>query len=98
MEIFNIAYPAVGAPLFDNGRIMTIRGRCPEGDCYGWGGELSFGWDVMNTFHHTDSDGLVPQASAVLEGTPHIADFPDFDHYELVLEPSVALKAAEHLP
>ncbi|MEW5723810.1 MAG: alpha/beta fold hydrolase [Thermodesulfobacteriota bacterium] len=95
---FNQAHPVAGAPLFNNGVIHTIRGGCPEGDCYGWGGELSMGWDVLKTFYHTDSDGLVPQDSAVIEGARHVADFPDFDHYELVLEPGVALKAAEYLP
>lgn len=98
VEQFNRTYPVSGSPLFDDGKIFTIRGRCPDGDCHGWGGELSLGWDVMRTVHHTDSDGLVPQASAVVDGAEQIADFPDFDHYELVFEPTVSLKAAERLP
>lgn len=95
---FNQAYPVPGSPMHNNGKVYTIRGGCPDGDCHGWGGELSFGWDILKYYFHTDSDGLVPEASALADGAEHIADFPDFDHYELVFEPAVALKAAEKLP
>ncbi len=98
VEAFNRLYPATGAPLHKNGRIYTIRGRCPKGACFGWGGELHLGWNIMRTVNHTDSDGLVPTASAVIEGTDHLGDFDDFDHYELVQEPEVALTAARPLP
>jgi len=94
---FNRACPVAEARLFEGGRIYTIRGRCPNGGCFGWGGELHLGWNILRTVYDTDSDGMVPSDSAVIEGAPHLADFPDFDHYELVQEPSVLLAAAARL-
>ena len=40
---------------------------------------------------------MVPFDSAIIEGATHIWDFPDFDHFDLVQEPSVAEKASEYL-
>ena len=76
----------------------TVRGDCPGGDCLGWGGELALGWQFLKRVYEVDNDGLVPYDSAVLDGAGHIGDFPEYDHYELVLQPDVALKAAEYLP
>lgn len=98
MAEFNKAYPIADAPLADSGAVYTVRGNCPDGNCVGWGGELALGWQVMKKFYDVDNDGLVPYDSAVLEGAGHVGDFSDYDHYELVTQPDVALKAAEYLP
>ncbi|MFH1139167.1 MAG: alpha/beta hydrolase [Pseudomonadota bacterium] len=95
---FNETHPASAARLLDGGAIQTIRGNCPAGDCFGWGGELALGWRVLKTFYNLDSDGLVPQASALLAGAGHLADFNTFDHQALAREPSVAAAAAACLP
>ena len=98
MARFNKAYPAAEAPLAQGGAMHTVRGDCPGGDCLGWGGELALGWQFLKRVYEVDNDGLVPYDSAVLDGAGHIGDFPEYDHYELVLQPDVALKAAEYLP
>lgn len=95
---FNETYPASAAPLAPGGAIYTVRGNCPDGDCVGWGGELALGWRVLHGFYDVENDGLVPYDSAVLDGAVFIADYPAYDHYELVLQPDVAVKAAEYLP
>ena len=61
-------------------------------------GELLLGWQILSEVYGTKSDGLVPHDSAVIDGADHIADFPNYDHYDLVLQPDVAEKAAEYLP
>ncbi|GAB4334325.1 MAG: hypothetical protein Kow0089_03470 [Desulfobulbaceae bacterium] len=97
MERFNTAYPVAKAPLAEGGRIYTIRG-VPEGsDCFGWSGELLFGWQVLAKAYDTGNDGLVPEDSALIEGAIHIGDFPGFDHYHLVQRAEVVKKAAEYL-
>lgn len=97
MKEFNIKFPIQNSPLADNGKIYTIRGDCDGEDCFGWGGELLFGWLFITQTTNKDNDGLVPFDSAIIEGAPHISDFPDFDHFDLVREPSVAEKASEYL-
>lgn len=97
LKKFNISYPVKGAPLSDGGRIYTIRGDCDGKDCFGWGGELLFGWTFIRLKTKEDNDGLVPYHSAIIEGAIHIADYPDFDHSDLVEEPVVAEKASEYL-
>ena len=79
------------------GRIHTIRGDCDGNDCFGWGGELLFRWTFIILKTKEDYDGLVPYHSAIIEGAIHIADYPDFDHSDLVEEPVVAEKASEYL-
>jgi hypothetical protein len=39
----------------------------------------------------------VPWDSAVIDGAEHVADYNDYDHYELVTQPEVAIKAAKYL-
>jgi len=94
---FNEKFPIDSSPLAENGRIYTIRGDCDGNDCFGWGGELFFGWNFITKTTQKDNDGLVPYDSAIIDGAVHIGDFSDFDHFDLVREPSVAVKAAEYL-
>lgn len=98
LDQFNRKYPPDAAPLAGEGRIFTIRGRPKCSDCFGWAGELFAGCQILARAHHTVSDGLVPDESAIIDGADHIADFPRFDHLDLVRKPEVARKAAEHLP
>lgn len=98
MARFNQHYPVQGMPLAVNSTIQTIRG-VPEGtDCFGWAGELLLGWRILSSSYHTRSDGLVPHESALIRGAGHIGDFPGYDHYDLVKQPGVAIKAARFLP
>ena len=97
IEKFNEKYPVKSSPLADNGKIYTIRGDCDGKDCFGWGGELLLGWTIISQTTDKDNDGLVPFDSAIIEYAVHIADFPDYDHLDLVQEPSVAKKASEYL-
>ncbi|MCP3921461.1 MAG: alpha/beta hydrolase [Desulfobacterales bacterium] len=94
---FNKKYPIYNSPLADNGKIYTIRGDCDGKDCFGWGGELMFGWTFIKLKTNKDNDGLVPYDSAIIEGAIHIADYPDFDHSDLVKEPEVAARASYYL-
>ncbi len=96
--VFNRDHPPASAPLAQHGRIFTIRGDADADQGFGPFGELRLGWAILHERHRTDSDGLVPTDSAVLDGTVALADFPDFDHYRLVREPAVARKAAGALP
>jgi hypothetical protein len=79
-----------------NGKMYTIRGNA-DGNSFGWAGELQIGWQILSKVHETDSDGLVPHASASIEGADHIADFPEYDHYDLVRQPEVVTAAARYL-
>jgi triacylglycerol lipase len=97
LKEFNQKFPIESSPLAENGKIYTIRGDCDGNDCFGWGGELLFGWTFITQTTNKDNDGLVPFDSAVIQGATHIWDFPDFDHLDLVQEPSVAEKASEYL-
>lgn len=95
---FNKKYPVAGTPLASSSMFHTIRG-VPDGtDCYGWMGELFFGWQILTHMYTTKNDGLVPHDSAIIEGSNHLGDFPHHDHFDLVREPDVAKTAAEHLP
>ena len=95
---FNARYPASEARLAEGGRIATIRGGSERPGSLGAIGELVLGWTLLHEVHGVDSDGLVPSASALLEGATHLADFPGVDHHALVRDPAVARRAAEALP
>lgn len=95
---FNEQYPIANTPLTSSKTIHTIRGIPEWSDCYGWMGELFFGWQILSNIYNTQNDGLVPEDSAIIEGAKHIADFPGYDHFDLVREPSVAKTAAKYLP
>lgn len=95
LKTFNQKFPVNGAPLAENGTICTIRGDCDGTDCFGWGGELLFGWIYIKNTINRDNDGLVPFDSAIVDGANNIWDFEDFDHFDLVQEPSVAEKASQ---
>ncbi|MBO2531754.1 MAG: hypothetical protein CW342_02465 [Thermoactinomycetaceae bacterium] len=98
VEDFNRRFPVENAPLYNGGKIYTIRGDS-DGKIWEWGamGELYVGWHILHKKHGTDSDGLVPHASAVIEGAVHLADFPNYHHLDLVTREEVAKKAAEVL-
>lgn len=95
---FNLRYPVQGAPLAAGGKVYTVRGGCPGGYCFGWGGELVAGWSILKSFYHAENDGMVPWGSAVITGAVHIADYPHHDHYQLVRDPRVALEVSRYLP
>ena len=98
IALFNNKYPAGSTPLTSNKKIYTIRGVPDATDCFGWAGELLLGWQILSTVYDTKSDGLVPYDSAIINGAEHIADFPHYDHYDLVRQPDVVKTAAEYLP
>jgi pimeloyl-ACP methyl ester carboxylesterase len=95
---FNRQFPIPDARVPDNCKIYTIRGDSDGYDSFGWGGELFFGWPVMRLFYWTDSDGIVSEESSIIDGAMHIGDFSGDDHYDLVRDPAVVIKAAEYLP
>jgi len=98
VERFNRNFPIEDTPLTAGGPVYLIRGDCDGLDCFGWAGELMLGYRLLSILHETDSDGLVPKKSAVIDGAKHGFDFWDYDHFDLVREPTVAVKAAEYLP
>jgi hypothetical protein len=60
--------------------------------------ELALGWTLLHAVHGLESDGLVPDASALLEGASHLADFQGVDHHGLIHNAAVARRAASVLP
>ncbi len=90
--------------------IYTIRG-CSHGLMIGALGECHVGHEVMELLHRTGSDGLVPTASARIDGARHLASFdgkthsvagvrtrlPLLDHYGLVRDPTVVRVIARAL-
>lgn len=94
---FNRRFPIASAPLADEGRVYTIRGDASGVGSFGWAGELGLGWWVMKVFTFSDSDGLVPPSSAVIDGAEHVADFENYNHYNLVQMPDVAMTASRYL-
>ncbi|MBF0099916.1 MAG: alpha/beta fold hydrolase [Desulfobacterales bacterium] len=97
VEDFNKKFPVRNAPLADKGKIYTIRGDCDLWDCYTLFFELIAGWEALYFVYFTDSDGIVPTNSSVIDGAEHIADFWDYDHRDLVKRPEVAEKACQYL-
>lgn len=95
---FNRQFPIPDMNVTNNCKVYTIRGDSDGYDSFGWGGELFFGWPIMRLFYWTDSDGIVPEESSVIKGAMHIGDFSGDDHYDLVRDPAVVIKAAEYLP
>ncbi len=89
---FNVQYPPPG-PMADSGKIYTIGGDGDGWDCWGWGGELQVGWDILTTVYWTDSDGAVPQGYDTISGTTFIKRFWSYDHMELVTQSAVADEA-----
>ncbi|MEW9033129.1 MAG: alpha/beta fold hydrolase [Planifilum fimeticola] len=98
VEDFNRRCPVKNAPFYGGGKMYTIRGDS-DGKIWEWGvmGEIYLGWHTLHKKHGTDSDGMVPRESAVIDGAEHIADFPDYHHLDLVTREEVAKKAAEVL-
>ncbi|RJP76509.1 MAG: alpha/beta fold hydrolase [Desulfobacteraceae bacterium] len=93
---FNVQYPCPG-PMADSGKIYTIGGDGDGWDCWGWGGELQVGWDILTMIYWTDSDGAVPRDADRIGGTTFITRFWSYDHMELVTKADVATKALQYL-
>lgn len=89
---FNVQYPAPG-PMADNGKIYAIGGDGDGWDCWGWGGELQVGWDILATIYWRDSDGAVPRDYDKVSGTTFVKRFWSYDHMELVTKSAVADEA-----
>ncbi len=98
MVKFNSMFPVASTPFAVNDKLYLIRGDCDGFDCFGWAGELLLGYHILSVVYDTDSDGLVPTDSAIIEGAECIKDFIHFDHFDLVLEHEVAETAAGYLP
>jgi len=94
---FNVAYRVSSARLANSGRIYTIGGDGDGWDCWGWGGELQVGWDILTTIYWRDSDGAVARGDEQISGATHVATFSSYDHMELVTKSDVAAKAASYL-
>ncbi len=94
---FNVAYPVSSARLANSGKIYTIAGDGDGWDCWGWGGELQVGWDILTTIYWRDSDGAVARGDEQITGATHVATFCRYDHMELVTKSDVATKAASYL-
>jgi triacylglycerol lipase len=92
---FNARYPASAARLAEGGRIYTIRGRVDGPSSLA---ELAVGWTLLHAVDGLESDGLVPDASALLDGAEHLADFAGTDHHDLIRDAAVARRAASVLP
>jgi triacylglycerol lipase len=92
---FNPSYPAPG-PVASGGGIYAIGGDADGWDCWGWGGELQLGWDILSTIHWTDNDGLVPNGNCYMTGIPLVTRFNSYDHMELVTKSDVATKALQY--
>jgi len=95
---FNSMYPISGSPMYMHGKIYTIRGDS-DGKINQQGamGELYIGWHELFLINKTDSDGLVPYNSSVINGAIHIGDFK-YDHQDIVRKLDVAERAAQYLP
>ncbi|MFZ5643931.1 MAG: esterase/lipase family protein [Bacillota bacterium] len=90
VEEFNRKYPVEGCQMYDNGKVYTIRGSAGGRPWeWGWGGELFLGWHHLKWLCGTDSDGLVPYKSALIDGARHLADLPGCHHLELVRDPRI---------
>ncbi len=96
-ESFNSTYPVAGMPFAPGGALYTIRAGAGGFGSFGWGGELFSGWYVLKYAHHVENDGLVPWNNAVIAGASNIADYVQYDHFDIVRKPDVAKKAAECL-
>ncbi|HEY8415660.1 MAG TPA: alpha/beta fold hydrolase [Thermaerobacter sp.] len=81
-----------------HGPVYTVRGCGRLGLNWGVLGELLAGGVHLRWRYGTRSDGLVPEASAVIEGAVHIADLHGCDHLDLVRRPEVADLCARYLP
>lgn len=88
--------PVAGMPFADGGKMYTITGDGDGWDCWGWGGELFAGWPILSVLEG-DNDGLVSHQGSKISGATWVATFWNYDHYDLVLQPSVADKAEDYL-
>ncbi len=88
--------PVAGMPFADSGKMYTITGDADGYDCWGWGGELFAGWPILLALEG-DNDGLVSHNGSKITGATCIATFSSYDHNDLVIQSSVADKAASYL-
>jgi hypothetical protein len=84
-------------PFARGGALYTIRAGAGGMGSFGWGGELFSGWYVLKYVHRVENDGLVPWDNAVIAGASNVADFVQYDHFDVVRKADVAKKAAEVL-
>lgn len=96
MKSFNSKYPVSTSPLADEGAIYTIDARC-DGKNFGTFGEIYPGYMILSLKYGMQSDGLVPEGSAKIDGATHIASFDGLNHLDLILRREVAEKAVEYL-
>jgi len=94
---FTTNYPVAGMPFAEGGKLWTIRAGAGGMGSFGWGGELFSGWYILKYIHHTENDGLVPWDNAVIAGASNIADYVEYDHFDIVRQPEVARKAGDCL-
>lgn len=96
LEEFNQRCPIEGAPLYEDGKIYTIRGYTSRNPLKNFGviGEVLIASLTLRLVYKTKSDGLVPEDSVPADGAEHLADFPTYNHLDLVRQPSVAEKAS----
>lgn len=81
-----------------HGPVYTVRGYGRPGRDWGVLGELLAGGAHLRWLYGTRSDGLVPEASAVIEGAVHIADLTGYHHLDLVRRAEVVDLCARYLP
>ncbi|MGA9175081.1 MAG: hypothetical protein WBZ33_14060 [Thermoactinomyces sp.] len=59
---------------------------------------MAVGWTLFALKYGSDSDGVVREGEATIEGAIHIKTFPDYDHLDLIQEPEVAETISKILP
>ncbi|MBD1371964.1 alpha/beta hydrolase [Hazenella sp. IB182357] len=92
VEKFNRLYPVENSPFYRDGKCYTIAGDADSWIDRGVSGELAVGWTLLSLKYGQDSDGVVFSGEATITGAVHVADFPNYNHYELIREGEVANK------
>lgn len=95
---FNRRYPVSNSPFYGDGKLYTIAGDADGWGDRGWNGELAVGWTLLSLKYRSDSDGVVKEGEATIDGAVHVKTFTDYNHLELIQKPDVALKIAQILP
>lgn len=96
---FNERCPLEKAPLYQNGKIYTVRGYTPRNPLKNIGviGEVFFAWLTLRYIYKVKSDGLVPEDSVLAKGAEHLVDFPNYHHLHLARRSDVAKIASSAL-
>ena len=93
---FNRMFPVKGIQFANDGKLYTIRG-----DSDGWDTcgaipvvcELFVGYWWLKDVYGFDNDGMVPHYSGIIGGAVDLYQFWGYDHYHLISESAVAVKA-----